>query len=505
VRNSFGASVVSQYDYAYDAIGRRTSVKNSGSAFAAAAFTKWGYDNRNQVTASNRYLGTSITDLSNPVNPEQRAFQYDPIGNRETSTAAGVATSYTPNELNQYGAVGSAAPTYDDDGNLMTDGSKVLAYNGENQLKSVTVPSVSVSTYDYDYIGRRVKKSVDVLDGSGPDYVVTWVYDGWNAVQESKSVAGSAATVKNFVWGLDVSQSVQGAGGIGGLLAAVDGTGRANLAVYDGNGNISQLVAANGGRVDARYEYDAFGNIVLATGTLASENNWRFSTKYADDETRLVYYGYRYYEATSGRWLNRDPIGETGGANLYGFVVNQPLAFVDPDGRKCVVSRKGQRRALVTCDECADKLEDVADMVRMELLDYENWLMPTDGKPLPAPQSSGSFGEPRAFSVPNVFNVGVGEVTEFYERLGWWVLDGFADERAAEYSALGFMSLQTIASLLHKFRRGSVTLTLTGQSIMGTAHQWNWQTKNHLVPMERSCICTTRLPNCECTDATARI
>lgn len=54
--------------------------------------------------------------------------------------------------------------------------------------------------------------------------------------------------------------------------------------------------------------------------------------KYWDDETGFVYYGYRYYDSRTGRWVSRDIIGENGGANLYGLVGNNPVSSVDVDG-----------------------------------------------------------------------------------------------------------------------------------------------------------------------------
>lgn len=101
------------------------------------------------------------------------------------------------------------------------------------------------------------------------------------------------------------------------LEIAIVYDGNASGIPQDGNGNVSELVAANGGGVAAHYEYDAFGNTVLSSGSLASENCYRFSTKDRDDETGLYYYGYRYYDAGVGRWTQRDPIGERGGVNLY--------------------------------------------------------------------------------------------------------------------------------------------------------------------------------------------
>ena len=87
----------------------------------------------------------------------------------------------------------------------------------------------------------------------------------------------------------------------------------------------------------------------------------RFSTKYFDSETGLYYYGYRFYSPTLMRWLNRDPIGEEGGLNLYGFCGNNVVANIDafgqrviiqvdptPSRRKVINSRSGRHPRAVT-------------------------------------------------------------------------------------------------------------------------------------------------------------
>ena len=76
-----------------------------------------------------------------------------------------------------------------------------------------------------------------------------------------------------------------------------------------------------------------FGEVVRATGPMAKANPFRFSTKYQDDETDLLYYGYRYYSASMGRWNSRDPLAEVGGRNIYCFVANAPVISFDKDGR----------------------------------------------------------------------------------------------------------------------------------------------------------------------------
>jgi RHS repeat-associated protein len=65
---------------------------------------------------------------------------------------------------------------------------------------------------------------------------------------------------------------------------------------------------------------------------MAKANPFRFSTKYQDDESDLLYYGYRYYKASTGTWVSRDPSEEEGSMNLYSAFENSPVNFIDPDG-----------------------------------------------------------------------------------------------------------------------------------------------------------------------------
>jgi len=143
----------------------------------------------------------------------------------------------------------------------------------------------------------------------------------------------------NLLWGLDLSQSLQGAGGIGGLLCSVDG-GKTRYFLYDANGNVGQVVDAADGSVSASYRYDAFGNSLEAEGAYAGENAFRFSTKYLDAETGLYYYGFRHYSAGLGRWVSRDPINEKDIANLYNFVLNNPADGYDFLGQYTLTDAK---------------------------------------------------------------------------------------------------------------------------------------------------------------------
>ncbi|HRT10484.1 MAG TPA: RHS repeat-associated core domain-containing protein [Candidatus Paceibacterota bacterium] len=232
--------------------------------------------------------------------------------------------------------------TYDTDGNLTNDGRWSYTWDAENRLISMqavsAVPSAAKRKLDfaYDHQGRRVQKVVSSWNGSAyvPQYTNRFVYDGWNLVAILNS---DFSLLTSFTWGLDLSGTMEGAGGVGGLLWMTVPSG-ANAGTYccayDANGNVMALVGLTDGTVTARYEYGPFGELLRATGPMAKANPFRFSTKYQDDETGLVYYGYRYYDPSTGRWLSRDPIGNFAGNNLYGFVANNPLTYLDPDGRK---------------------------------------------------------------------------------------------------------------------------------------------------------------------------
>src|SRR6266511_1815047 len=128
---------------------------------------------------------------------------------------------------------------------------------------------------------------------------------------------------KMFVWGKDATGSLQGAGGVGGLLLIDDGpsTYRAG---FDGNENIVALVKVGDGHLAPSYEYGPFGEPLRTTGEYGEQNPFRFSSVYTDHETGMLSYGFRYYNPQTGSWLGRDALEEAGGLNLSQFVFNNP-------------------------------------------------------------------------------------------------------------------------------------------------------------------------------------
>jgi RHS repeat-associated protein len=314
--NKAGTTIISKYGYLVNAIGQRTEVNTSGTALPATPSWAWGYDSLGQVISAN-----------SSVNTNDRAYQYDAIGNRKKSADSltlPTSDNYTSNALNQYSSLSlnSQPPTlnqYDFDGNLrsgqLPTGSAGIVWDAENRIIAVNVIGQDTIHYTYDAQSRRISRSVGVSP-TAPTTI--YVYDAWNVIAEYSATSLS----KTYLWGTDLSGSLQGAGGVGGLLSLQihDPQSTIYYPTYDGNGNVSEYVASNGSTA-AHFEYDPFGNTVVNTDT-SNQFAYRFSTKPLDRTTGLYYYGYRYYDPVTGRWPSRDPIEEEVGINLYGFVDN---------------------------------------------------------------------------------------------------------------------------------------------------------------------------------------
>ena len=153
---------------------------------------------------------------------------------------------------------------------------------------------------------------------------------------------GGALSTVCYYWGKDLAGALQGAGGIGGLLyLAVDSA--VYIPCYDHNGNIILYVSETGS-IAAQYTYDPYGNIIEFSGPLADVFSFGFSTQYHDRETGMIGYQRRFYSPVLGRWLNRDPIEEKGGGNLYAFCENDAISKYDTLGRNVTLTT-GNRNA----------------------------------------------------------------------------------------------------------------------------------------------------------------
>jgi len=317
IDNQISGSSISKYTYIYDALGRRHDRTQSGSAVNTAGTDTFSYNDRSEVISS-----TNSVETAAAYNP---TYQFDQIGNRTGSSGIDTVT-YSANALNQYSTIMDASatrnPSYDADGNLINDGGTwSYEWNSENRLKRATNGSTTID-FVYDYQGRLVKTD----DGSN---VEIYVYDGWNRIATFSLQTSNLTLQTSYLWGLDLSGTMQGAGGVGGLLK--EGS---LYPTYDANGNVMQKLDGTGATV-MNVAYDPFGTII--SGTLVGE--YGFSTKPFINGPDWYYYGFRYYDPVTGRWPSRDPIGERGGLNLYGMVGNDAINWIDilglQGGKKC--------------------------------------------------------------------------------------------------------------------------------------------------------------------------
>ncbi len=214
-------------------------------------------------------------------------------------------------------------------------------YDAENRLVKasprVLITGSRIYEYEYDYMGRRVKKT----EKRHTMPVFTWTmrsfeYDGWNLLRERVEFDGAVST-NQYVWGLDISGNLGRGAGVGGLLVMwrSDSAGTSNYYYCtDGNCNITDMVEGSE-NVIAHYEYSPLGETLVVSGLIPATNSWRFSTRYYDTETGLIMYPRRPYSPILGRFLSNDPIWETGGENLYGYADNNSINRVDPFGLSC--------------------------------------------------------------------------------------------------------------------------------------------------------------------------
>ncbi len=347
-----------RFEYGFDDIGNRAATQTGGdSEGAGLRVSTYNANLLNQfsqrtIPASFDVLGVANAAQTVTVNgsaTDYRRGEYFQesvaVGNSATAVWQGVSVTTSGGGSGSGAVFVPKTPevfTHDLDGNTLADGRWNYTWDAENRLVTLVghtgLGAPLRLDFEYDAQGRRIRKRVwNNTAGTGsPTLERKYIYDlpagqagGWNLLVE---LDGANAVVNSFTWGLDLSGILQGAGGVGGLIAIKPAASAARFAAYDGNGNVVALIDGGSGQTDTHYEYGPFGETLRATGAMATANPFRFSTKYTDGETDLLYYGHRYCNPGTGRWVSRDPIEEKGGVNLYVFVGNSAANHFDPLG-----------------------------------------------------------------------------------------------------------------------------------------------------------------------------
>ncbi|HRB17853.1 MAG TPA: RHS repeat-associated core domain-containing protein [Nitrospira sp.] len=291
------SSQINKAEYGYNAVGNRTSLTDRRGP------QNFGYDNLDRLTsASHPLLGTP------------QAFAYDPVGNRATGGSV-------VNAGNQLTADATHSYQYDDNGNLTrktllaTGNYTQYTYDAENRLIKVEdfaagnpTPAFT-STYRYDGLGRRIEK---VANGQTKRYI----YDGEDILLEYD---GTSTLQARYTHGPGIDEPI-----------AVTKGSSTFFYHQDGLGSVTDLTDSTGATAKS-YAYDAYGSILESPGTL--EQPYTYTGREFDAESGLSYYRARNYDPSSGRFLQKDPIGFSGGdINLYNYVGNNPARWIDPLG-----------------------------------------------------------------------------------------------------------------------------------------------------------------------------
>ena len=390
VCNATPTNVISQFDYTYDAAGRRTAITKTGSAFGdlSGSIDAYTYNARSELTSARR------TKNGQPVPGFSEDFDYDPIGNRRSSATYNEkgetqTSTYQANNLNQYTqrtTPGYAAVRGEADPNATVTvnenpafrlgsyyfGSDLFdntassgfanletyatlaqtAANGEEteDLVSSTTNQVylaqSSETFAYDEDGNQTlittKTGLWRVTYNGENRPILWVRDSDNTTLTMSYDHMSRRRQKNdqrfFYEGYLQVADNSGNVYVWDCTETVAtrplswlNTDSVEYYAHDGNKDVSEVVSSSVS-ITAHYEYAPFGSVILQFGESVIASPWRFSSEYSDDELGCDYYNYREYEPMMGRWLWRDPIEDLSGQHSYIFECNAPTYMVDPLG-----------------------------------------------------------------------------------------------------------------------------------------------------------------------------
>ncbi|MEG8281212.1 RHS repeat-associated core domain-containing protein [Streptomyces sp. AHA2] len=291
--------------FGLDAVGREKTASLPGGITRTT-----GYDTTGVIKSIAYAQGTkTVGDLT--YTRDVRGLQAGLTGSL-TKVALPAAESGTQfGDDNRITSYNGRTFTYDDVGQLKSDGLRTYTWNARGQLTGLAKAGTA-SSFGYDPLGGRISKTT----GTATSRYLT---DGTNPLAEQNASGTTTASVATS--GLDE------------FLTRTEG-GKTQVYLTDALGTVVGL-ANTDGTVATTYAYDPNGT-PTATGT-ATSNPYTFTGR-EDDGTGLLYYRNRYYDPQTGRFISQDPIGHAGGTNLYQYALSSPTTYTDPSGNNPLIA-----------------------------------------------------------------------------------------------------------------------------------------------------------------------
>ncbi len=312
-----GSTLVAQRSYTYDLLGRPTTRITSRQGTEVS--DTFVHNNRSELVGAT-------------VNNKEYEYTYDNIGNRQSTLAGNDVTMYDTNALNQYTTIsenGAAAfvPQFDADGNQThiktSTGIWSAVYNAENRPVSFTNnESNTVVECAYDSMGRRAYKKVTV-NGSVTLHQ-RYIYRNYQQIACIDLTRSHHPCLWLITW--DPTQP------IATRPLAIQKDGTWYTYGWDLNKNVCEVFGASG-YIVATYTYAPYGS-VTSNGSVTQPIQW--SSEYYDNESKLHYYNFRYFNAEQANWISRDNAESNNEINLYIHCLNAPINYIDYLGNRRV-------------------------------------------------------------------------------------------------------------------------------------------------------------------------
>jgi RHS repeat-associated protein len=458
------AAIQLRTDYLYDSLGRVTNIVHRNASGTMIRLARYAYDSSGMIT--NKVVsGIGMTSQTSSYTYDAQgqliyermpmyftnSYSYNLAGNRTSAVLKGVSCTYTtPAAHNRLASwTGGGSMTYNTAGcvtalNRTTNKVDIssLGWDCEYQLTNVVAGAATVR-YTYDVAGRKASRTQGGV-------TERYLYDGIHVVADTDG-GGNLLRTYTYGPGMDdiLSMTIHGS------------SGTTNYYYLKDLSNTVLALANSSGSIVESYNYDAYGNVTIKNSggsvisTSAYGNRFLFQGREYDYTTQLYHFRARWYDPETGRWLSNDPIGISGGLNLYAFCGNDPVNFVDPMGW----AHFGKRPLDMTGGSCIYVLSEgggwFGDFFNIGL--YHEQLFYDDGS-----------GEDIGFFEPNIPGKvhRIGDDVAYREKYGC-DLDGY-DMSSYRYDDT--IMRQAVEIVKNRLENGNIPYSLLG---------WGWGVKKY--------------------------